>query len=159
MPHHGEYRPINRLRDILGVATVWAVDPTNLVRCTDDEWDVATGIGNDVLLGAGQFGQLDFDMGAIHNVEIRCKFLFGNNVGGGAEDHLIILGSEDGVNYYPIDSGYYGRTAHQWMANVNLTEFTCGFVRARYIRLTFHANGAGTFYGAIYEIQAVDDGL
>lgn len=151
--------PANRLRGITPVASVWGVDPTNLERATDDNWANVTGTGNKVLGGAGQYGQLDFDMGAIHNVEIRCKALLGNNIVAGTTVAIWLYASEDNITFYLHDSSNYQRSLFDWIANGTMTKFFHAFVRARYIRLHFHCDAAGTGYGGIYEIQAVDDGL
>lgn len=152
-------RLVNRLAGITPVAATWGVDPTLLARCTDDNWANQTGIGNKVVGAWAEVGRLTFDMGAVYNVFFRGKVLIGNNVAGGADCYLLFYGSEDDITYYyaPIHTNY---SVVYELYNDNRIIFINCFLRARYVRIMWRSAGtAGTFYGAVNEVQAIDVGL
>lgn len=153
------YRQIvNRLAGILATVSGWNTDPTNLANATDNNWAVATGIG--VFHGSGAHeAYIQFDMGAVYNVDIRLKALIGNNFSGGQTLDLVLMGSEDGSTYYNcIGVNYF---VQKWEDNATEIIFARGFLRARYIRLYIgnDYSTAADLKLAIYEIQAIDVGL
>lgn len=150
---------VNRLLGITPVAANWGTDPTNLARCGDDDWATPTGTGSTVLGAAGEVGRLTFDLGAIYNIILTAKLLHGNNIVAGAATTLDILGSEDNVTYYPFLNLYGGHYMDEWIANDTQVFFIVAFLRARYIRIVWNGAAAGTWYGAVYEVQALDQGL
>lgn len=157
-PYGNHHINIDRLRGIIPTASVWDVNPTNLDRCTDRNWLNTTGIGNKVVGAWADVGFLEFDMGGVFNVVVRAKYLLGNNVGAGANCVLMIQGSEDNITWYETPAGQYHVVKS--IANSQVTYFTIAFVRARYLRLRWRSESVGgTFYGAVWEIQAIDHGL
>lgn len=143
----------NRLAGILGVASLWGVDPTVLARCTDGDWATPTGTGTKVLGAAGYYGQIDFDMGAVYNVIITMKLLYGNTIVGGG-DVGIYLSISEGAGYY-LCPGQFDPLADAWAVNFDSIVYLIAFARARNIRLAWHGDGAGTWNGAVYEIEAI----
>lgn len=147
---------LNRIRGVLGVASIWTTDPTTLANATDNDWSTATGIGSKNLVGDADFGRIIWDLGAIFNLDVRAKISIGNTIGGGAIDSVQLSGSEDGGTYYDSYGGSYENIVQHYVANTDYILFTHGFVRGRYVRMTFHGSAAGTHHGVVYEIQCVD---
>lgn len=157
-PYGNHHININRLRGITPTAAIWDVNPTNLDRCTDMNWLNMTGVGNKNVGAWAEVGNLKFDMGAIYNVLVRAKYLLGNNVVGGANCVLEIEGSEDDATYYETPANAYHVVKS--IANTQVTYFTVAFIRGRYLILRWRSyDVAGIFYGAVWEVQAIDHGL
>lgn len=151
---------INRLRGIVPTAVGWTVAPTNLARCTDDDWAIPTGTGTSTP-GAYNYGTyLQFDMGAIYNVNVRAKCLIGNTFAAGAMVHLALEGAEV-ATFYDYSSVNQASTFNsEYIFNNTEILFSNGYVRGRYIRLILWTETAAvTVQGAVYEIQAIDLGL
>ena len=154
MPFEVVGKPINRLRGVVPVPSIWDVNPTNLERCTDGDWANQTGVGNKVLVGGGHYGQLLFDMGAAYSVLVRGKILIGNSDAGGI--YVCLYGSEDGVNYYTFPGYSYELLMWYMVPPGSVTIFIEAFLRARYIKLLWIGECNGTWYGAVSEIEAID---
>ena len=152
--------PINRLAGILGVASVWTVDPTNLVRCTDGNFENMTGEGTKNVAAWTQAGQLDFDLLGVYSLLVRGKFRLRNNDAGGSKVNFYLYGSIDGATWVPTDP-----VKDQTALSITLTNqvadlFLNAFLRARYIRIQwFSAGNACIVSGAVWEIEALDFGL
>ena len=152
---HNRVYPINRLAGVLGVASGWTTVPTNLERCTDDDWATPTGTGSIDMGGGGVCGDLDFDMGAVFNVHVRFKVMYGNTVVGGVDEYFRVKGSIDNVNFYECRGTYTVNT----LENEERIIFGEAFVHARYLQLEHQASAAGVSKFAAYEIQAIDCGV
>jgi hypothetical protein len=151
---------INRLLAVVPTASVWGVNPANLNLSTDNDFTTSTGIGNKVLGGAGNYGQLDFDMGAIYpSLLLRGRAFHGNNIVGGSNTSFILTTSPDNANWY-YNWGYYRELIVIYAANYNeVFDFLGVANNARYVRLLWYGAAAGTWYGALTELQALDFGV
>jgi hypothetical protein len=156
---HNRVYPIDRLAGVLGVASVWTVNPTNLERCTDGNWGNMTGEGSKAVAGWTEAGRIVFDMGAVYNVFVRAKVRLRNNIVAGDNVVFNLSGSEDGIIYYQNLTGG-NATATRYVINSFGDIYIEGFVRGRYLRLSWESNvNAGTIGGAVWEIQAIDLGI
>jgi len=150
---------VNRLADVVPVASIWDVNPTNLEYCTDEDWGTVTGTGSKVLGSAGNVGRLIFDMGTVYKVLVRGLVGIGNNYATGADGFLFLAVSSDNVTYLNVGD-LYSRAIHDWYANYTRNcFFGHKFCRARYLRFTWYGNAGATWYGNVSEIEAIDLGL
>ena len=154
------FLPVNRLAGVLGVASVWGVNPTNLAFCTDGNWLNMTGLGSKVVAAGTEAGRIVFDMGAVYNVHLRMKIQIGNNIVAGDNAYLKCNCSEDNITYVPAETSG-NNLLTTWMPNTTKTIFVNAFVRGRYIQLIWLASTAsgGTIFGAVWEIEAIDLGI
>jgi len=150
---------VNRLADVVPVASIWDVDPTNLAYSTDEDWGTVTGTGSKVLGSAGNVGRLIFDMGAVYKVLVRGLVGIGNNYATGADGFLFLAVSSDNVTYLNVGD-LYSRVIHDWYANYTRNcFFGHKFARARYLRFTWYGNAGATWYGNVTELEAIDLGI
>lgn len=150
---------VNRLRGVLGVASVWTTNPTFLARCTDGDQGNMTGEGSKAVAAWTQVGQLDFDMGTIYNVHFRMKHRVRSAFVGNNTIEVWAFVSEDNATWFTI----FREPNHflAWILNNTYVDgFSDFFGRCRYLRLQWY-NGANatTISAAIYEIQALDYGV
>lgn len=155
----GNFHVYNRAAGIVPVAATWNVNPANLANSTDGDYATVTGNGSKVLGAAGYFGQLTWDLGAIYKIMVRGLIGLGNNFSG--DDCVIFLsGSNDGATYTPVGLMYDGEVAREWIGNTVLNRWIGDhFMRCRYVRLIWRGMAAGTWYGNVTELEAIDLGV
>ena len=146
----GVPRVINRVLGIVPTVANWDTDPTNLERATDNDWTTVTGTGQTALLGAGDVGQLIFDLGVIRTVLIGAKF--GEWVTASSLSCYLEY-SLDGIAWVQwtdaVHTGMAGGVEQFRFPKAHL-------VRLRYFRFKWYLNGAGTANVKIYEVQALE---
>ncbi|GAJ13185.1 unnamed protein product, partial [marine sediment metagenome] len=150
---------MNRLYGVTPTAAIWDLDPSSLERCGDGTWDASTGIGNRDVGAWATVGTLTWDMTLNYSVAINMKILVGNDIGGGGDCIIYLDVSYDNTNW--IRYGHINLQLYmQSLANVNSTILLSGFVEGRYVRITWASGGgAGVYFGAVYEVQAIDEGV
>lgn len=143
----------NRLKGVVPTQTVWGTAPTNLERVTDGDWASVTGTGTTIMGGAGNFGYLQFDMGAAYKVTVRGKMGLWATGPTLISTHLQY--SDDGITWREMGGA--------WMYATSLAEYVIFsfelLAYARYLQIRFYVAGAATANAKIYEVEAVDIGL
>lgn len=150
--------PINILRGIVPVASVWGTDPTNLQNCTDGDMSTVTGIGSKVMGGAGQYGQLVFDLGIIKTVLLAGRIGLYSTA---ATTTCNIQSSDDNITYTGLGTqGDTYFTAGVTSGTEKIMDATYGLIlTGRYAKLAFYVNGAATANAKIYSVMAYELGL
>jgi hypothetical protein len=143
---------IDRAKGITPTVAGWDTDPTNLANITDGDWTTVTGWGATNKAGAGYFGYVKIDLGAVYS----CLWTMKVGVKSAANK---ITGqwqwSTDGITYYSV--------CDLWpLGSQNVAERiqyvgSKAVVRARYVHFAFYVSGAANTADArIYAIQAHD---
>ena len=137
----------NVLRGILGVASGWDTDPTNLANMTDGDLATVTGTGSKVVWVAEDYGRIVFDLGSIKTVLVGGRVGIWSTAGGIT---AYVESSDDNVNwkrtyvavFWAYSSGEY-------------VIYTQGHLATgRYIQIRFYVDAAATAYAKIYEVMA-----
>ena len=143
----------NRLKGIIPTASSWDTPPDHLERCTDLDWDTPTGTGSKTLSASGDYGYLDFDMGAEYKVMLRGKVGIWSTAG---SVYLIL-------NIWDTVSGGWSNQPYAICYKTTTSEVITPWIthnfKAQKLRLEFYCNAAATCYAKIYEVQAIDLGL
>ena len=142
-----ESSPDNALRGILGVASGWGTDPTNLANATDGDIDTVTGTGNKIMAGAGTCGYIKFDLGSVKTALVGGKIAIWSTAG---TIYMYIDQSVDDITWYLSGQPVLGRV----VADENIAPPPPVLVTMRYFRLRFYVNAASTIYAKIYEVMA-----
>lgn len=143
----------NLLEDVLGVASLWDTDPSNLINATDGEPSNPTGTGLNTVGEAGTYGRVTFDLGSEKTVLIRAKV--GVSASSGTVS-LYVDPSDDGSIFDNTKNGLIGSVSGT--SEVVVRQNLAVILTARYISLRFNASGAADCTGKIYEISAYDLG-
>jgi len=142
-----ESSPDNALRGILGVASGWGTDPTNLANATDGDIDTVTGTGEKVMGGSGNYGIITFDLGSVKTVMVGGRFGLWGTAG---TQYIFPETSDDNITWH---SAWYEMIRRAAVAE-QISESYFMFMAGRYIRLRFYTNIASTAYAKIYEVMA-----
>ena len=139
----------NLLRGVVPVASGWDTPPSNLENCTDGNISTATGTGQTVKGGAGDFGYLVFDLGSIKFVDVSLISITSSNTGNTA----ILIESSDDNNTWR--SSYYASTLTitTTAALKPVLKVAC---MGRYIRIRYNLSAAGTATAIINNVSAVE---
>jgi len=141
----------NRARGITPIASGWDTAPTNLENITDGDFDTATGIGSTTLPSNGWLGNIDIDLGAIYNLEVRGKFGLWSDAG---DIQVFVYHSTDGITYYFNTHQAIAQTIGVTSEEIRHSQVE--FVRTRYLRIRFYGTAAMTGNVKIYEIEAIE---
>lgn len=159
-------KPINRLAGILGVASGFNTDPTNLAYATDEDWSTATGLGSNTNVAAWNLspGVIKFDMGAIYTVHLFTLFTIGGTYVS-QNVNVYFSASMDDSTYYPCElvaGTSLGVSIGIYLGNSSQTAFFSTIFHGRYLKVQASSIGCGnisTLRLGITEIQAIDLGV
>ena len=147
LSHVMQFSPVNILRGIVPVASIWDTDPTDLENCTDGNVNTVTGTGSNVMAAAGTYGNIIFDLGSVKTVLVGIRA----GIWSTASNTLVyIAASDDNITYRENTTSIINKATVVELVSDSHSAILTG----RYVRTRFYLTGIGTAYAKIYEVAA-----
>lgn len=137
----------NVLRGILGVASVFGVNPANLANMTDGDLASVTGTGSKVMGAQGNWGTITFDLGSVMTV------LMGARIGmwtSASNAFVFFESSDNNINW--TATGIEDSVVQSVAAAEQISDSLSQILTGRYFRLRFFVFAAATVNAKIYEV-------
>lgn len=148
-------KPRNILKGVLGVASVFDTNPSNLANATDGNTANPTGEGSKVVSGAGDVGYVVFDMKKVTRV---LPFLR-TGTKTTASTISVYLDACD-ANPETPSNWRLGVTNYATGSTVEMIkDLVMSPVEGRYLRVRFSVAASATGTGKIYEMAAYELGV